>query len=204
MTADALACSLVVMSAATMDRRLAAERAARSLRGHSGTWLRPLLKDAIPIRTWGSGTTSGFVELDLVDHEGSNAVGEHAYTLTVTDIATGWTENRSVPNKARKWVVGALEEISKVMPFLLLGIDVDYTSLGFGPTCRREPLLLNDFRPVGRHSAGPGGSCPSLTTEGGVMVRPNSSVSRGAHGGAVGAVRRQLQIQAQGLRLCTS
>ena len=38
-----------------------------------------------------------------------NAIGEHAYTLTVTDIATGWTENRSVPNKARKWVIATLD-----------------------------------------------------------------------------------------------
>jgi hypothetical protein len=65
------------------------------------------------------------VEIDLVGHEGGNAVGEHAYTLTVTDIATGWTENRSVPNKARKWVVAALEDIAKIMPFPLLGIDSD-------------------------------------------------------------------------------
>jgi hypothetical protein len=43
----------------------------------------------------------------------------------VTDIATGWTENRSVPNKARKWVLAALEEIVKVLPFSLLGIDSD-------------------------------------------------------------------------------
>ena len=67
----------------------------------------------------------GFVEIDLVGHEGGNAVGEHAYTLTVTDIATGWTENRSVPNKARKWVIAALADIAKVMPFPLLGIDSD-------------------------------------------------------------------------------
>ncbi len=67
----------------------------------------------------------GFVEIDLVGHEGGNAEGEHAYTLTVTDIATGWTENRSVPNKARKWVVAALEEITKVLPFPLLGVDSD-------------------------------------------------------------------------------
>ncbi|RFZ22500.1 hypothetical protein VIMS_00085 [Mycobacterium marinum] len=43
----------------------------------------------------------GFVEIDLVGYEGGNTAGEHAYTLTVTDIATGWTENRSVPIKAR-------------------------------------------------------------------------------------------------------
>jgi len=43
----------------------------------------------------------------------------------VTDIATGWTENRSVRNKARKWVIAALEGIDKVMPFPLLGVDSD-------------------------------------------------------------------------------
>ncbi len=67
----------------------------------------------------------GFVEIDLVGHEGGNALGEHWYTLTVTDIATGWTENRSVPNKARKWVSSALEQIATIMPFPLLGIDSD-------------------------------------------------------------------------------
>jgi len=61
-----------------------------------------LLKDQIPIRTWAQwdDAVPGFVEIDLVGHEGGNAIGEHAYTLTVTDIATGWTENRSVRNKA--------------------------------------------------------------------------------------------------------
>lgn len=33
--------------------------------------------------------------------EGGNAQGEHAYTLTLTDIAIGWTENHSARNKAR-------------------------------------------------------------------------------------------------------
>jgi hypothetical protein len=61
----------------------------------------------------------GFVEIDLVGHEGGNAMGDHAYTLTVTDIATGWTENRSVPNRARTWVVAALEEIGEIMPFAI-------------------------------------------------------------------------------------
>src|SRR5680860_899140 len=124
---DEVAAALVVMSAATMDRRLAADRAAMSLRGRSHTKPGSLLKDAISIRTWAQwdDAVPGFVEVDLVGHEGGNAVGEHAYTLTVTDIATGWTENRSVPNKARKWVLAALEDISKVLPFPLLGIDSD-------------------------------------------------------------------------------
>ncbi|MGH7867272.1 MAG: hypothetical protein ACREP9_06460 [Candidatus Dormibacteraceae bacterium] len=62
------------------------------------------MKSQIPIRTWAQwdDAVPGFVEIDLVGHQGGNAVGDHAYTLTVTDIATGWTENRSVANKARK------------------------------------------------------------------------------------------------------
>ena len=48
-----------------------------------------------------------------------------AYTLTVTDIATGWTENRSVRNKARKWVIAALDDIAAAMPFPILGVDSD-------------------------------------------------------------------------------
>ncbi len=118
---------LVGMSAATIDRRLAPARARMALRGRSHTKPGSLLKDSIPIRTWAQwdDAAPGFVEIDLVGHEGGNAVGDHAYTLTVTDIATGWTENRSVPNKARKWVIAALEEITTVLPFPLLGVDSD-------------------------------------------------------------------------------
>jgi len=124
---DEVAAALQTMAASTMDRRLAADRAAMSLRGRSHTKPGSLLKDAIPIRTWAQwdDAVPGFVEVDLVGHEGGNAEGEHAYTLTVTDIATGWTENRSVPNKARKWVVAALQEIATVLPFPLLGVDSD-------------------------------------------------------------------------------
>lgn len=121
------AAQVIKMSPATIDRRLAPARAAMSLRGRSHTKPGSLLKDSIPIRTWAqwNDAAPGFVEIDLVGHEGGNAVGEHAYTLTVTDIATGWTENRSVPNKARKWVVAALEEIGLIMPFPIIGVDSD-------------------------------------------------------------------------------
>jgi hypothetical protein len=124
---DETATLLVAMSAATIDRRLGADRAGLTLRGRSHTKPGSLLKDAIPIRTWAQwdDAVPGFVEIDLVGHEGGNALGEHAYTLTVTDIATGWTENRSVPNKARKWVIAALEDIGGIMPFPIIGVDSD-------------------------------------------------------------------------------
>ncbi|MGH3562783.1 MAG: integrase catalytic domain-containing protein [Mycobacterium sp.] len=118
---------LAAMSAATIDRRLAPERKKHQLKGRSHTKPGSLLKSQIPIRTWADwdDAVPGFVEIDLVGHEGGNAAGEHAFTLTVTDIATGWTENRSVPNKARKWVIAALDGIAKIMPFPILGVDSD-------------------------------------------------------------------------------
>ena len=100
---DAEATLLVAMSAATIDRRLAGERAKMMPRGRSHTKPGSLLKSQIPIRTWADweDTVPGFVEIDLVGHEGGNASGEFCFTLTVTDIATGWTVNRSVRNKAQ-------------------------------------------------------------------------------------------------------
>jgi integrase-like protein len=119
--------ALLAMSPATMDRRLAADRAKLLVRGRSHTKPGSLLKDSIPIRTWAewNDAVPGFVEIDLVGHEGGNAMGEHCYTLTVTDIATGWTENRSVRNKAEKWVFEALMDIRAAFPFPIIGIDSD-------------------------------------------------------------------------------
>ena len=53
----------------------------------------------------------------------------------MTHIATGWTENRSVPNKARKWAIAALEEISKIMPFPIVGIVPTTAASSSTTTC---------------------------------------------------------------------
>ncbi|MDR2565125.1 MAG: hypothetical protein LBC97_03520 [Bifidobacteriaceae bacterium] len=125
---DAQAVLLAGMSAATIDRRLAPERAKLLPRGRSHTKPGSLLKSQIPIRTWAEWDDAkpGFVEIDLVGHEGGNSSGEFAFTLTVTDVATGWTVNRSVKNKAAKWVFEALEHVIAVFPFPICGIDSDY------------------------------------------------------------------------------
>src|SRR5215218_2386401 len=101
---------LVSMSAATIDRRLADERAKYRLRGRVGTKPGSLLKSQIPVRTWAEwdDAVPGFVEIDTVFHDGGHRGGGHAFTLTVTDIATGWTENRSLPDRTAKHVLAAL------------------------------------------------------------------------------------------------
>jgi hypothetical protein len=124
---DDQAVLLMRMSAATIDRKLAGERAKFFPRGRSHTKPGTLLKSQIPVRTWAEwdDAVPGFVEIDLVGHEGGNSFGEFCFTLTVTDIATGWTVNRSVRNKAAKWVFEALEHVIAVFPFPIRGIDSD-------------------------------------------------------------------------------
>jgi hypothetical protein len=115
------------MSPATIDRRLANERLLAGFRGRSHTKPGTLLKSQIPIRTWAEWDDAGpgFIEIDLVDHEGGNSTGEFCFTLTATDIATGWTINRSVQNKAAIWVFEALQHVISQFPFPILGIDSD-------------------------------------------------------------------------------
>ncbi len=118
---------LVAMSAATIDRRLAFARSTPVLKGRSHPKPGSLLKSRIPMRTWADhdDNTPGFVEIDLVGHEGGNSRGEFCFTLTVTDIATGWTENRTARNKAQIHVFAALTDVVEHLPFPIRGIDSD-------------------------------------------------------------------------------
>jgi hypothetical protein len=86
-----------------------------------------LLKHQIPIRTWADWDEArpGFVEIDLVGHDGGSLRGDYCLTLTVTDVKTGWTECVATPNKAQKHVLAALLTARRRLPFPLRGIDSD-------------------------------------------------------------------------------
>ena len=133
---DAEAELLVAMSPATIDRRLQGARVLAGFTGRSHTKPGSLLKSQIPIRTWSEWdeNTPGFVEIDLVGHEGGNSFGEFCFTLTITDVATGWTVNRTVANKSAIHVVAAIEAASKMFPFPILGIDSDTVRSSSSPT----------------------------------------------------------------------
>jgi len=118
---------LLKISPATIDRLLAGERKKQQIKGRSNTKPGTLLKNQIPIKTFSEWNEQihGFVEIDLVGHDGGNSSGEFAQTLNVTDICTGWTELQAVKNKAQVWVFEALTDIQNRLPFKLLGIDSD-------------------------------------------------------------------------------
>jgi len=115
------------ISAATIDRMLSREKRMLRLKGRSHTRAGSLLKQQIPVRTFDDWNEKqpGFVEIDLVGHDGGFNAGEFAFTLDLTDVWSGWTEPRAVKNKAQKWTVQALEAIRAQLPFALLGVDSD-------------------------------------------------------------------------------
>jgi hypothetical protein len=118
---------LLRISAATIDRMLAPERARLRIRGRSGTKPGSILKRQIPIRTFADWDDArpGFCEVDLVAHDGGSGDGEFCQTLVLTCVATGWTEMRALRNKAQRWSFAAIVDIEATMPFPLLGLDSD-------------------------------------------------------------------------------
>ncbi len=143
---------LLTMSAATADRLLHAQRAC-SLRGISTTKAGPLLKQHIPIRTyhqWNE-TQPGFLEADLVAHCGMDLQGSYLYTLTLTDVATGWTECLPLLNKSQEMVLAAFHHARTLFPFPILGIDTDcgteFINESIATYCADEHITFTRGRP---------------------------------------------------------
>lgn len=118
---------LQTVSPATIDRLLAPERKKYQIKGRPTTRPGTLLKNQIPIRTFADWDDHrpGFVEIDLVAHEGGFPGPDVIHTLTLTDVATGWTEIRPLKTKARRWVLEALADMRETLPFPLRGVDSD-------------------------------------------------------------------------------
>ena len=117
---------LLSLSAPTIDRLLKPIRAKHSRHGLSGTRPGYLLKTQIPIKTdhWDV-NKPGFMEADTVAHCGDSISGNYAWSLTLTDIHTCWTEIRATWNKGAEGVVEQIKNIEKSLPFELLGFDCD-------------------------------------------------------------------------------
>ena len=96
--AEPVRAKVMAISPASIDRLLASTKKQSALKGRTHTKPGTLLKHHLPIRTFSDWNESepGFVEIDLVAHDGGIANGDYAQTLDVTDIATTWTETRVV------------------------------------------------------------------------------------------------------------
>lgn len=67
----------------------------------------------------------GAVEADTVAHCGPTFAGEFARTLTMTDLASGWTENTSIRNNASTRIVQAVTDLESRFPFPVRVFDSD-------------------------------------------------------------------------------
>jgi hypothetical protein len=144
---------LTHISAATIDRRLRPFRAQLRPHGLSTTKPGSLLKHQVPVHTftpWNE-QRMGFVEIDLVAHCGTSTAGHYLNTLTVTDVATGWTECHGVRGKGQAGVFDALTVIRDRLPFPLLGIDSDngseFLNAQLVRYCEQEQLTFTRSRP---------------------------------------------------------
>jgi hypothetical protein len=116
---------LVSMSPATMDRMLAPVRA-RGRKGRCATRPMALLKTHIPIRTESWDVDGpGWIEADTVAHCGGSMAGDFIWSLTFTDLWSGWTEMRAVWNCGSKGIIEQIRQIESELPFPILGFDSD-------------------------------------------------------------------------------
>jgi len=140
------------MSPATADRILKPYRK-HEKHGISTTRSGTLLKKQIPIRTFNdwNETKPGFMEADLVAHCGTNTEGSFLCTLTLTDIATGWTECLPLLHRGQEAVVAALKRAQLLLPFPLLGIDTDngaeFINMELLAFCEQEHIAFTRGRP---------------------------------------------------------
>lgn len=143
---------LLSMSPATADRILRPSRK-QGAHGISTTRSGTLLKKQIPIRTFQDWNEAkpGFMEADLVAHGGTQAEGSYLYTLTLTDIATGWTECLPLLGRGQEAVIAALKRARQLLPFPLLGIDTDnggeFINMELAAYCEQEHITFTRGRP---------------------------------------------------------
>lgn len=115
---------LLQVSAATIDRCLKPYKA-KWRRGLSTTDP-SLLKNRIPIQLLDHNVNEpGFMEADTVAHCGETIAGKYVHSLTVTDLYSGWTENRATMTKRAEVILEQLKRIRSVLPFQMLGLATD-------------------------------------------------------------------------------
>jgi hypothetical protein len=92
-----------------------------------------------------------FVEIDLVAHSGTSTAGHYLNTLTVIDVAPGWTECAGVWGKGQAAVFEALAAVRERLPMPLLGIDSDhgaeFLNAHLVRWCEQEQLTFTRSRP---------------------------------------------------------
>jgi hypothetical protein len=143
---------VLAISAATIDRLLVDVKIAASGGRRRRAGFYSAIRREVPIRTfndWNS-PVPGFCEVDMVAHGGTSVAGSFIQTLTMVDIATGWTECLPLLTREGSLVVEAINRAQSLFPWLLRGVDFDNDSAFMNdvvvPWCREQKLEVTRSR----------------------------------------------------------
>jgi hypothetical protein len=143
---------VLAISAATIDRLLIDVKVAASGGRRRRAGFYSAIRREVPIRTfndWNS-PPPGFCEVDMVAHGGTSVAGSFIQTLTMVDIATGWTECLPLVTRDGSLVVEAMKHAQSLFPWLLRGVDFDNDSAFMNdvvvPWCRQQKLEVTRSR----------------------------------------------------------
>jgi hypothetical protein len=139
------------VSAATIDRLLSDVKITASGGKRRRVGFYSAIRREVPIRTFDdwNDPPPGFCEIDMVAHGGTSVAGSFIQTLTMVDVATGWTECMPLVVRESTLVVQAIERAQSLFPWLIRGADFDNDSAFMNdiavPWCRSRFLRKCDI-----------------------------------------------------------
>ena len=140
------------VSAATIDRLLVDTKIAAAGGRRRRVGFYSAMRREVPIRTFNdwNDPAPGFCEVDMVAHGGTSVAGSFIQTLTMVDVATGWTECMPLVTREGGFVVQAMERAQSLFPWLVLGADFDNDSAFMYdvvvPWCRGQNIEVTRSR----------------------------------------------------------
>ncbi len=143
---------VLTISAATIDRLLVDVKIAASGGRRRRAGFYSAIRREVPIRTFNdwNNPVPGFCEVDMVAHGGTSVAGSFIQTLTMVDVATGWTECLPLLTREGSLVVEAITRAQSLFPWLLRGVDFDNDSAFMNdvvvPWCREQKLEVTRSR----------------------------------------------------------
>lgn len=143
---------LLGMSAATIDRVLAAARRGARSGVRQRRAKNPIIKRQVPVRTFADWNEEppGYFEADFVVHAGGSLPGSPIHSFVLTDVCSGWTEMVPLIVREQSLVVEALRVLRHQLPMPMLGLDTDNDGAFMNETvlsyCKDEGIVQTRSR----------------------------------------------------------
>ncbi len=146
--------SVLSISPAQIDRVLASKKVRFGVINRRTPKTNAAIKALVPVRAecWNA-KEPGWLEADTVAHCGGDMKESFLWSLTATDIFSGWTEVRASWNRGQHSVCAAFGAIERHLPFTILGVDTDNGGeflnyhLHHHFTGRERPVSMTRSRP---------------------------------------------------------